>query len=196
MTMSESSPEPVPSSRLSPLGRAESVSRRLLFVICAGVFAWGAGSLLSVTLREALETPLEAVLEPGLRTIVAHWAFQRVWIVVMLVPASWLGGRFLGGSPLGFVMTATIAGESLDLAIASVADGSPFFSWEDVGGWAVSLVLALIPCFIAFAVGGKAFERAKQQSLRDAAALKSEYDAFIARSAGESPSSSEPPKVS
>ncbi|MDP3237797.1 MAG: hypothetical protein Q8S33_17130 [Myxococcales bacterium] len=193
MTTSDPSPEPVPSTQLSAFGRAENASRRILLVICAGVLAWGVGSILSVNLREALEAPLEAAVLTGLGAIVEHWVFQHLWLVVMLVPASWLGGRFLGGSSLGFVLPAAISGEVLALAIAYMRDGSPFFSWEDVGGWAISLGLALVPCFFAFAAGGKAFERARQQSLRDAAERKSEYDAFIAKSANEPPAS-EPPK--
>ena len=194
MTTSES-PEPVPSTQLSAFGRAENASRRILLVICAGVLAWGVGSILSVNLREAFEGPLDSAVQTGLGAIIEHWVFQRVWLVVMLVPASWLGGRFLGGSPFGFVLPAAISGEVLDLAIAYMKDGSPFFSWEDVGGWAISLGLALVPCFFAFAAGGKAFERAQQQSLQDAAARKSEYDAFIAKASSEPPAS-EPPKPS
>ena len=191
MTTSNPSPEPVPSTQLSAFGRAENASRRILLVICAGVLAWGVGSILSVNLREALEAPLDSAVQTGLGAIIEHWVFQRVWIVVMLAPASWLGGRFLGGSSLGFVLPAAISGEVLDLAIAFMRDGSPFFSWEDVGGWAFSLGLGLVTCFVAFAAGGKAFERAQQQSLRDAAERKSEYDAFIAKASSEPSASSE-----
>ncbi len=193
ITTSDPSPEPVPSTQLSAFGRAENASRRILLVVCAGVLAWGVGSILSVNLREAFEASLDSAVQTGLGAIIEHWVFQIVWIVVMLVPASWLGGRFLGGSSLGFVLPAAISGEVLDLTIAFMRDGSPFYSWEDVGGWAISLVLALVPCFVAFAAGGKAFERAQQQSLRDAAERKSEYDAFIAKAANEPPAS-EPPK--
>lgn len=194
MTTNDPSPEPVPSTKQSAFGRAENASRRILLVVCVGVLAWGLGSILSVNLREALEAPLDSAVDTGLAAIVEHWVFQRVWMVVLLVPASWLGGRFLGGSSLSFVVPATLAGEVLGLTIGFVRDGSPFFSWEDAGGWAISLGLALVPCFAAFIAGGRAFERAQQQSLRDAAARKSEYDAFIAKSASEAPPA-EPPKA-
>jgi len=184
-TMTEPSSEPVPSSQPGAYARAENASRRVLLVICAGVLAWGVGSILSVNLRELLQDPIEDVVETGLGAIIEHWVFQRVWIVGLLVPASWLGGRFLGGSSLSFVTPAVMSGEALALAIDFIRDGSPFHSWEDVGGWAVSLVIAVVPCFIAFAAGARAFEGAKEQSLRDAAERKAEYDAFIAKAGGD-----------
>ncbi len=192
MTTSDQSPEPVPSTHQGAFGRAESASRRVLLVVCAGVLAWGLGSILSVNLREALEAPLDSAVETGLGAIIEHWVFQRVWIVVMLVPASWLGGRFLGGSALAFVLPATFSGEALGLAIDFLRDGSPFFSWEDVAGWGISLGVALLPCFAAFVAGGRAHERAQRESLRDAAARKSEYDAFIAK-ASTPPPTEQPP---
>ena len=108
MTTSDQSPEPVPSTQQGAFSRAENASRRVLLVVCAGVLAWGLGSILSVNLREALEAPLDSAVQTGVGAIIEHWVFQRVWLVVMLVPASWLGGRFLGGSALAFVLPAAI----------------------------------------------------------------------------------------
>lgn len=178
----------------SAYARAENASRRVLLIICLGVLAWGVGSVLSVNLRELLEAPLDELVDTGFKAIIEHWTFQRVWMVLLLAPISWLAGRFIGGSSVLFVLPATISGEALSFAVEFLKDGSPFHSWEDVAGWAVSLGLALVPCFAAFLHGAKAFDRAQAQSLVDAAARKAEYDAFVAKTTEPAPPSSEPPK--
>lgn len=175
--------EPVPTRQPSAFARAENASRRVLVVVSAGVLAWGVGSILAVNLREAFAELVE--VETGLGAIAEHWVFQRVWLVALLAPVAWLGGRFLGGGAAGFVLPAVLVGEALGLSIDFLRDGSPFHSWEDVGAWAVSLGLAVIPSFFTFAAGARAFERARQQSLADASARQAEYDAFIARATGD-----------
>lgn len=175
----------------SAFARAENASRRVLLVLCLGVLAWGVGSIASVNLRELFEASLDELVDSGGKAIVEHWVFQRVWIVLFLAPISWLAGRFIGGQSALFVLPATVAGEALSMAVEFLKDGSPFHSWEDVAGWAVSLVIALVPCFAAFLNGAKAFDRAQAQSLVDAAARKAEYDAFVAKTTG---TPAEPPK--
>lgn len=175
--------EPTPSTPPSTFAIAENASRRVLLIICLGVLSWGVGSVLSVNLHEALEGPLDAI-ETGLGAIIEHWAFQRVWVLFVLAPVCWLAGRFIGGLSVLFVVPAFFSGEALSFALAFLQDGSPFHSWEDVAGWAVSVVVALPPCFLAFASGAKAFGRAQERSLVDAASRKAEYDAFIAKATG------------
>jgi hypothetical protein len=174
--------------------RAENASRRVLLIVCLGVLAWGVGSVLSVNLRELLEAALDEAVDTGGKAIIEHWAFQRVWMLLVLAPLSWLAGRFIGGPSALFVLPATVSGEALSFAVEFIKEGSPFHSWEDVAGWAVSLVIALVPCFAAFISGAKAFDRAQAQSLVDAAGRKAEYDAFVAKTTEPAPPSSEPPK--
>lgn len=178
----------------SAFARAENASRRVLLIICLGVLAWGVGSVLSVNLRELFEGPLDELVDTGGKAIIEHWVFQRVWMLLFLAPISWLAGRFIGGPSVLFVAPATVSGEALSFAVDFIKDGSPFHSWEDVAGWGVSLVIALVPCFAAFVSGAKAFDRAQAQSLVDAAARKAEYDAFVAKATEPAPPSSEPPK--
>lgn len=178
--------EPTPSGP-SAFARAENASRRVLLIVCLGVLAWGLGSVLAVNLRELIEEPLESTVETGLGAIIEHWAFQRVWVLLVFAPVCWAGGRFLGGSALVFVVPGFLAGEAFSLALGFLQDGSPFHSWEDVAGWAISIVVSLPVCFVAFVAGSRAFERAHAQSLVDAAARKAEYDAFIAKSQGAQP---------
>lgn len=178
MTTSDA-PAPGPSRRPGVYARAENASRRVLLIICIGALTWGVGSLSSVNLHEALEEPLR-VFDTGLLAIIEHWFFQHLWLLIALAPASWVFGRFLGGNPILVVLPAAASGEALGLALPFLSDGSPFESWADVAGWAVSYVLFLVPCVVAFVRGERGFERARAQSLVDAAARKAEYDAFIA----------------
>lgn len=173
--------EPTPAGP-SAFARAENASRRVLLIVCLGVLAWGVGSVLAINLRELVEAPLENTVETGLGAIIEHWAFQRVWVLLVFAPVCWAGGRFLGGSALVFVVPGFLCGEAFSLALGLLQDGSPFHSWEDVAGWAISIVVTLPVCFVAFAAGSRAFDRAQAQSLVDAAARKAEYDAFIAKS--------------
>ncbi|MBL8924049.1 MAG: hypothetical protein JNJ54_34650 [Myxococcaceae bacterium] len=161
--------------------RAENASRRVLLVLCLGLLAWGVGALLAVNLRELLEDTLDRTVETGLGAIVEHWVFQRFWVVFVFAPVCWVAGRFLGGSSLLFVVPGFLTGEAFALALGFLRDGSPFHSWADVAGWAISIVLSLPICFVAFISGGRAFERAQARSLVDAAARKADYDAFIAK---------------
>lgn len=187
-----------PARAPSAYARAENASRRVLLIICVGVLTWGLGSIVSVNVHEALEEPLEA-FDTGLLAIIEHWFFKHLWLVIALAPASWLFGRFLGGQALLVVLPAAASGEALDLAVPFLQDGSPFQSWADVAGWAIGLVIFLVPCVVAFVRGERSFERARVQSLTDAAARRAEYDAFIAKAAeakgADQPSTNEPPKA-
>lgn len=180
MTTSEANkPRPL----LEAYGRAETASRRGLLIVCVGALAWGAGALISVNLHEALAGALTA-FDTGLLAIVEHWFFQHLWLLLTFTPACWLFGRFLGGRLPGVVFPAAITGEALNLALPFLQDGSAFESTEDLVGWAVTLGLFLIPAAIAFARGESSFERAKAQSLTDAAARRAEYDSFVKAALG------------
>jgi hypothetical protein len=181
MTTTEGAPpEPRPTRAPSAFARAENASRRALLIVCAGAFAWGVGSLIRVEVQELLTEPLEG-LSTGLSVLLAYWALHRLWFIVTLGPVSWLGGRFIGTSPVAFVVPAVLTGELLDLAMAFLRDGSPFDSSHDAITWLVSLVSFSAVPFGAYALGMRAFTRAQARSLEDAAARKAEYDAFIAR---------------
>jgi hypothetical protein len=195
MTTTEAPPpmEPTPTRVPSAFARAENTSRRILLVICAGTLAWGVGSLLRVDLQERFAESLDG-LQTGLAVLVTYWGLHRLWFVVTLGPISWLGGRFIGGSALGFVLPAIFTGEALDLAVGFLRDGYPFESADDFVAWGLSLVLFAVVPMLSHGAGVRAFEKAQQRSLADAAARKAEYDAFIARAqaggaAPESPAS-------
>ncbi len=194
MTTSET---PKPRPILEAYGRAETASRRGLLIVCVGALAWGVGALLSVSLHEALAGAL-SVFDTGLSAIIEHWFFQHLWLLVTFTPACWLFGRFLGGRLPGVVFPAAFTGEALNLALPFLQDGTPFESTEDVVGWAVTLVLFLVPAALAFSKGEAAYERAKAQSLTDAAARRAEYDSFVKAALGPDapqPTSLEAPKA-
>lgn len=162
--------------------RAESASRRVLLVVCAGALAWFVGALISVNLHELMVEPLEAVIETGLGLIVEHWVFQHAWLLLTLAPTSYAAGRFLGGPALHFVLPAAVSGEFFELSFAFLRDGSPFDSWADVAGWAVSFVVFLSVSLLTFRRGSVAFERSQLASVASAADRQAEYDAFVERS--------------
>lgn len=178
--------------------RAENASRRALLVVCVGALCWGVGALISVNLHELLGGAL-ASFDTGLAAIVEHWFFQNLWLLLTFTPGCWLFGRFLGGRLPAVVFPAALTGEALMLALPFLQDGTPFESTEDFVGWVVSFVLFMIPATFAFVKGEAAFERARVQSLEDAASRRAEYDAFVKDALGSptqpvAPQNASPPQ--
>lgn len=164
--------------------RAERSSRWFLLVVCGGILAWVIGALISVRVHEAFAEPIESAVDTGAGLIVEHWVFQHLWFVITLAPAAYLAGRFMGGSRAGFIALAVTAGELFDFALAFLRDGTPFDSWEDVAGWALSWVF-IVPAFFAFRRGERAHERSVEVAKATAAQRTAEYEAFLAKAKGD-----------
>jgi K+-transporting ATPase A subunit len=93
------------------------------------------------------------------------------------------------------VAPAVFVGELLDLALATLRDGAPFESGEDLAAAVATLAVASVAPAVAYGWGERAFERAQAQAVIDAAARKAEYEAFVARATDPSaePTPTAPP---
>lgn len=183
MGTTDASSDPGRTRGPSALNWLENASRRAIVVVCTGACAWGIGSLVRGELTALVTSWLEGG-QTGLGALILYWSLSRLWLVVALAPLSWLAGRFVGIHPVAFVVPAALTGEALELTLASLREGAGFESPEDLAAWGVSLLLFGAVPLLTYWRGRKAFERARAQSLADAAQRKAEYDAFLARAAG------------
>lgn len=165
--------------RESVVTRAETVSRRMMLVIGAGIFAWGAGSLIRA---EVVGWLAQAVRSTDVSTplaIVVHWVLARLWVLSGLTPVSYLAGRFVDIEPIRFVVVAGVAGEALGIAIDAAMDGNPFETVSYLGAWTGSFALALLFPWWAFRAGQRA--HAKATANPRSLGPRPDYEAFAAR---------------